>query len=255
MTWLDALVLGLLQGLTEFLPISSSGHLVLAQEVLGVHEQGAALEISVHLGTLLSVLVYYRRDLVEIVRDVFRGGPTARLGWMVVVGTVPAVFVGLLWKDDIEAAFESPRAAAVGLLATGAFLLLTRFAKRRPGDPGFGYAVVVGCAQAVAILPGVSRSGSTIGTGQLVGDDPVRAARFSFLLSIPAILGAAVLMLADGELGGGPGTGMLVLSGAVAFASGVAAIAFLIRLLGQGRLHWFGPYCLVVGALAWLLLG
>lgn len=255
MTWVDALVLGLLQGLTEFLPISSSGHLVLAQEVLGVHEQGAALEISVHLGTLLSVIVYYRRDLVLILQDVFRGGPTARLGWMVVAGTIPAVVVGLLWKKDIEAAFESPRAAAVGLLATGVLMLLTALARRRPGEPGFGYALIVGCAQAVAILPGVSRSGSTIGTGLFLGDDPVRAARFSFLLSIPAICGAAVLMLAGDELRNGPGTGMLVFAAAVAFVSGLAAIAFLIRLLGQGRLYWFGPYCLVVGAAAWFLLG
>lgn len=254
MDWIDALVLGLLQGLTEFLPISSSGHLVLAQEVLGVHQQGAAIEIAVHLGTLLSVLVYYRHDIVEIVRDVVRRGPTARLGWMVVVGTVPAVLVGLFLKDHVEEIFDSPRWAAGGLLVTGVFLLSTVLAKRRPGEPGFGYAVVVGCAQAIAILPGISRSGSTIGTGMFVGDDPVRAARFSFLLSIPAILGAAVLQFADGGMDGGPGAGMLALSAAVAFVSGIAAIAFLIKLLGQGRLAWFGPYCLAVGATAWMLL-
>jgi undecaprenyl-diphosphatase len=252
--WVDALVLGLVQGLTEFLPISSSGHLVLTQEVLGLHEPGAAIEIAVHLGTLLSVLVYYRADIVEIVRDVFRGGPTARLGWMVVVGTIPAVLVGLFLKDHIEAIFDSPRWAAGGLLATGAFVLLTPLARRRSGDPGFAYAVIVGCAQAIAILPGISRSGSTIGTAMFLGDDPVRAARFSFLLSIPAILGASVLLLADGGMSGGPGAAMLVASGVVAFASGLAAIAFLIKLLGQGRLAWFGPYCLIVGAIAWGLL-
>jgi len=252
--WIDALVLGLVQGLTEFLPISSSGHLVLTQEVLGIHAPGAAIEIAVHIGTLLSVLTYYRRDVVEIVRDVFRGGPTARLGWMVVVGTLPAVAVGLFLKDHIESIFDSPRWAAGGLLVTGVVLLLTAKARRRPGDPGFGYALIVGCAQAIAILPGISRSGSTIGAAMFLGDDPVRAARFSFLLSIPAILGASVLLFADGGLDGGPGAGMLVVSGAVAFASGLAAIAFLIKLLGQGRLAWFAPYCLVVGAIAWFVL-
>jgi undecaprenyl-diphosphatase len=252
--WVDALVLGLVQGLTEFLPISSSGHLVLTQEVLGIQEPGAAIEIAVHMGTLLSVLVYYRRDIAEITRDVFRGGPTARLGWMVVVGTIPAILVGLFLKDEIEAVFDSPRWAAGGLLATGAFLALTAKARKRPMDPGFGYALLVGCAQAVAILPGISRSGSTIGTGMFVGDDPVRAARFSFLLSMPAILGASVLLLADGNGNGSTGAAMLVVAGAVAFASGLAAIAFLIKLLGQGRLAWFAPYCLLVGAVAWFVL-
>ena len=254
MDWVDALVLGLVQGLTEFLPISSSGHLVLTQELLGIHESGAAIEIAVHLGTLLSVLVYYRYVIVEIVRDVFRGGPTARLGWMVVVGTIPAVIVGLFLKDHIEEIFDSPRWAAGGLLATGVFMLATSRAKRGTGDPGFGSAVIVGAAQAIAILPGISRSGSTIGTGMFLGDDPVRAARFSFLLSIPAILGASVLLFADGGMSGGPGTSMLVAAGVVSFASGLAAIAFLIKLLGQGRLAWFGPYCLIVGAIAWFLL-
>ncbi len=254
MGWIDALVLGLLQGLTEFLPISSSGHLVLAQEALGVHEPGAALEIAVHVGTLLSVLVYYRRDIIDIARDVVCRGPAARLGWMVVAGTIPAVLVGLFLKDDIERALDSPRFAAAGLLVTGTFLLLTRLARRRPSEPGFAYAIIVGCAQSVAILPGISRSGSTIGTGLLLGDDPVRAARFSFLLSIPAILGAAVLMFADGGMSGGPPAGMLIVAGAVSFASGLASIAFLIKLLGRGGLAWFGPYCLLVGAVAWYVL-
>ena len=246
MTWTDALVLGLLQGLTEFLPISSSGHLVLAQHGLGIDEPGAGLEIAVHLGTLASVVLYYRRDLVEILRDVLRGGPAARLGWLVVVGTRPIVVVGLTCREPI--------AAAWCLRVTGALMMGSPLARRRPGEPRFGYALLVGCAQAVAILPGVSRSGSTIATGMFAGDDPVRAARFSFLLSIPAISGAAILMAKDGAFAGRTDPVMLLGAGAVAFVSGLAAIAFLLRVLGRGRLFWFGPYCLVLGATAlWLL--
>ncbi len=254
MTWIDALVLGLVQGLTEFLPISSSGHLVLVQEMLDVSSPGAGLEIAVHLGTLLSVLVYYRRDVIEIVRDVVTKGPEARTGWMVVVATVPTVIVALIAKDQIDAAFDNPRVAAFGLLLTGAILLLTPAARRKLGRPGYGYAVVVGCAQVLAMTPGVSRSGSTIASAMFLGDDPVRAARFSFLMSIPAICGAAILGFADGGLENGPSVAMLALAAAVAFVSGLAAIAALIRLLGQGKLAYFGPYCVVVGAVAWFLL-
>ena len=254
MTWTDALVLGLLQGLTEFLPISSSGHLVLAQHGLGIDEPGAGLEIAVHLGTLASVVLYYRRDLVEILRDVLRGGPAARLGWLVVVGTLPIVVVGLTLREPIAAAFDEPLYSAGGLLVTGVLMMVSPLARRRPGEPRFGYALLVGCAQAVAILPGVSRSGSTIATGMFAGDDPVRAARFSFLLSIPAISGAAILMAKDGAFAGRTDPVMLLGAGAVAFVSGLAAIAFLLRVLGRGRLFWFGPYCLVLGATAlWLL--
>ncbi len=257
MTWIDALVLGLVQGLTEFLPISSSGHLVLAQEALGVAQPGAGLEIAVHLGTLVSVLVYYRQDIVTIVRDVFTKGPEARTGWMVVLATVPTVVVALLAKDQIEAAFDTPRVAAVGLLLTGSILLLTPLARRRPDVDGYGpgYAILVGCAQVLAMTPGISRSGSTIATAMFLGDAPVRAARFSFLMSIPAICGAAVLGLADGVSANGIDVSMLVFAAAVAFASGLAAIAALIRLLGQGRLAYFGPYCVLLGAVAWFLLG
>ncbi len=244
-------MLGLVQGVTEFLPVSSSGHLVLVEHGLGVRSNGQALEIAVHLGTLLAVLLHYRRDLVDIVRDVLRRSPGARLGWMVVVGTLPAVVVGLAFKHQIDAAFGSPRAAAWGLVATGVVLLLTPLARRRESAPGMLYAFVVGCAQAVAILPGVSRSGSTIGTALFLGDDAVRAARFSFLLSIPAIGGAAVLLFADGALRQVDAPGPLLLAACVAFVSGWAAIAFLIRLLGRGRLWCFGPYCLALGA--WVL--
>ncbi len=254
MTFTDALLLGVLQGLTEFLPISSSGHLVLAQELLGIAQDGAALEVVVHLGTLMSVILWYRKDIVEIVRDVFRGGPTARLGWMVVVGSIPVALVGILLKDHIDAALESPLVAAYGLIGTGIFLLLTKYAKRGAGEPGFVYALIVGTAQSIAILPGVSRSGSTIGTSMLLGDDPIRAARFSFLLSIPAILGAAAKTMLDDGLGEADQFAPLVLAGAAAFLSGLAAIAFLLKLLEKGRLRAFGPYCLAAGALAWMLL-
>ena len=254
MTYWEALLLGVLQGLTEFLPVSSSGHLVLAQELMGVARPGAALEIAVHLGTLVAVLWHYRRDVSAIARDVLVNGPLARLGWTVVVGTLPAVLVGLFLKDRVEAALDSPRIAAACLVATGVLLLLTRFARRREGEPGFGHALIVGVAQAVAILPGVSRSGSTIGTALFLGDEPVRAARFSFLLSIPAILGATVLTVKDGGFAASGELPQLVVAAVAAFVSGLLALVLLLRVLAAGRLSMFGPYCIAAGVLAWWLV-
>ncbi len=255
MTYVEALFLGVLQGLTEFLPVSSSGHLVLAQEVLAkwggsVPQPGPALEIAVHFGTLVAVVLYYRTVIVRIVRDVFTGGPHARLGWMVVVGTIPAVIVGLTLKDQIEAALDSPVVAGIGLIVTGVFLLLTKAARRGDQEPGFRYATIVGVAQAIAILPGLSRSGATIGTGMFLGDEPTHAAQFSFLLSIPAILGAVVLTVASGDLAATGHTPQLAVACAAAFVSGLGALWFLLRVLAKGRLAVFGPYCIVVGVLA-----
>jgi len=256
MTWVDALVLGLVQGLTEFLPISSSGHLVLTQELLGVASPGAALEIAVHLGTLGSVLVYYRRDLVEVTRDFFTGGPERRTGWLVIVATLPTVVFALLAKSLVDEAFEIPEVSMLGLLFTGLLLLATRFARRRSDMvPGVRFAVLVGLAQMFAITPGISRSGSTIGMAMFLGDDPVRAARFSFLLSIPAIAGAAVLEFGKRGAGSGTSVPLLVLAGVVAFVTGWAAIAVLITMLGKGRLAWFGPYCIAAAITAAIVIG
>lgn len=257
MDLIDAVVLGAVQGLTEFLPVSSSGHLVLAQELLGVQETGATLEVAVHLATLLSVVLYFWRDIWRVTAEFFGGGPGRKTALLVAVATLPAGLVGVLLKDQIEAFLDSPLLAAAMLIVTGVVLLLTRFAVRREDrEPGVVYALLVGCAQAVAILPGISRSGSTICTALFLGDDPDHAARFSFLMALPVILGAGLLKLDDlsGSADAASGVPLLVAS-IVAFATGLAAIHALMTALRKGKLAVFGPYCLLLGAgaLVWLL--
>ena len=259
-------LLAILQGLTEFLPVSSSGHLVLTQAALGTTGPALRLDVALHLGTLGAVLVGYRRDLAQIARDVL-GGRLRELG-LLFVGTLPAVFVGLFLRDFVHGLFESVRATAIGLCATSVILLLGERARRRgvareraldapdapaaPGaDVGVLDALLIGSAQACAILPGISRSGSTIACGLARGLAPQAAARFSFLLAIPAILGAAVLELpdafgADAEAGG-MGPAALAVGALIAGVVGYAALRALLAFLGRGAFAWFAAYCAALG--------
>ncbi|ADU51153.1 Bacitracin resistance protein BacA [Thermaerobacter marianensis DSM 12885] len=271
-----AIVLGVVQGLTEFLPVSSSGHLAVAENVLGVQLPGLAFEVMVHLGTLAAVLAVYGRDLGAAVAGFLRtggglwaggGGPAAgtaergwagldpgtRLGWLVIVGTIPAAVAGFALESRIEAAFDSPGLVAVFWIFTG-FLLW--WAARRPegGRPleraTLADALAVGLFQALALLPGVSRSGSTLVGGLVRGLRREEAARLSFLLSVPAIAGAAVLQLPDLLAAGTAGGGVALLAGALAAAvTGYAAIRWLWRWLVTGRLSWFAYYLWTVAIL------
>jgi undecaprenyl-diphosphatase len=264
---LEAILLGLVQGLTEFLPVSSSGHLVLAQRLLNVRESGILLEIALHTGTLFAVVVALRRDLVRIVQDLIAAlaacprkglGALRRaspLGWLI-VATLPAAIAGLLLRKQVEAAFESPRAAAGFLILTGVILLATRFRPRAVRPMNASRAFIMGLAQAVSLLPGVSRSGSTTSAGMLAGVAPPEALRFSFLMSVPAILGSIIVSLPDWsksvEASSLP---VLTLGTAMSFLAGLAAIAWLMRIVAHGRFHWFGVYCLIVGLAGVFLLG
>jgi undecaprenyl-diphosphatase len=257
-------LLAIVQGLTEFLPVSSSGHLVLAQRAMDLRAPALAIEIALHLGTLAAVLVVYRGALSELLHELRRG--ELRELAALAVGTVPAALVGLCLGDWIQAAFESARWAAVGLCVTAVVLVAGELARRRRGaeraptgghesaPTGLGAALVIGAAQAFAIWPGVSRSGSTIAAGLLCGLAPARAARFSFLLAIPAILGAAVLKLPDAlavESGlGWPLAWAALLAGLV----GWAALRALLAFLGRGAFLWFALYCAVLGAGTLLLV-
>lgn len=259
-------ILAVLQGLTEFLPVSSSGHLVLSQAALGIGGPVVRLDVALHLGTLGAVLVGYRRDLVRLLRDALR--LELREVALLALGTLPAVVVGLAFRDALHAAFESVRAAAVGLCGTAAILAVGEVARRRaaaraasgaggPGDAparagrervGPVDALLIGAAQALAILPGVSRSGSTIACGLVRGLAPQAAARFSFLLAIPTIAGAAVLELPDtwGEADGIP-LGWLLAAAVLAGVVGYAALRVLLAFLGRGAFVWFAAYCAVLG--------
>jgi len=253
---LHAVILGLLQGLTEFLPVSSSGHLVLAGAFLEVNAPGATFEIFAHFGTLVAILVYFRRDVgamaVSCLR--FRRDEHTRTALLILLGSVPAAAVGLLLKDYVEPLFDLPVLAACMLLVTAAMLFATRLIPRGRREVGLRTTIAMGVAQAIAILPGISRSGATIATGMATGAEKEKVARFSFLLVIPALAGATAL-----ELAKAPEMEALVpdlIGAATAFVSGILALHWFLRLVARGRLDRFGWYCLVVGtgALAALLI-
>jgi undecaprenyl-diphosphatase len=254
--------LGALQGLTEFLPVSSSGHLVLARALLGLRSPGASLEAWLHLGTLAAVVTAYRRSLGTLARAVRPGGDAAtrvaRRGLVALgVASLPAAVVGLGGRTALEATFAAPGVVAAGLVATSCVLASLAFAPTGGAAQGAGEvpapptvaAVVVGLAQAAALVPGVSRSGATIAAARWLGLGPEQAAAFSFVLSIPAVAGAAALELA------GHGASQLVAAPALAGAAtagavGYAALAVVRRMLVRDRLWLFAPYTLAAAALA-----
>ena len=251
MSYIDAIVLGILQGLTEFLPVSSSGHLVLAQKLLGVKQSGVTFEVLVHLGSLVAVLIYFRKKIWLLIKSVFNSqyAEYRKVVVFLVVGTIPAVIVGFSLKDFFERSFSSPVLAASMLLATGAILLSTRFVRKGNRRVNLAAAIIMGIGQAISILPGISRSGTTIASGMLWGVDPSEAAEFSFLLSIPAIAGAVVLNareLAALE----PYLAGQYLAGTVsAFVFALLAVYTVLAVVRKGKFEYFAYYCFAAGLL------
>jgi undecaprenyl-diphosphatase len=271
---LQALWLGVLQGVTEFLPISSSGHLVLGKAILGVHTAGVAYEVFVHFGTFLAILTLFWGDVWNILKAVgralrhplagtwqerYREDPFFRLAILICLGTIPILIVGLLFESKIEDAFSNPLLVSIALIVTGTLLLGTRWT--RPHDTRFGMvrAFVIGLAQAFAILPGISRSGSTIAAAMYSGVERSEAARFSFLLVLPAILGATVLEGSELLQTGLPSQGAITLlvGTLAAYGSGTIALKWLLGVIRRGRLDRFAYYCYVVGiiGLIWFAHG
>ena len=247
----DALVLGVVQGATEFLPVSSSGHLVIAQAVLDVSIPGVVFEIAVHLATLVSVLLVYRQRVSKlIVGTLHRDKESWRYLTLLVIATLPAAVIGILWGDQVEALFERPEVVGIALLVTGALLWSTKSALARGPDgfPTVRIAILMGFAQAFALVPGISRSGATVVAGLWLGLGAREAAAFSFLMAIPAISGAAILkapeMLA---MGAGVSTGALAVAGLAAGLTGVLAIRSFVSLLEKQSFHRFAGYCWAVG--------
>jgi undecaprenyl-diphosphatase len=243
-------LLGLIQGLTEFLPVSSSGHLVLAERLFGFTSPGLICEASLHLGTLAAILVVFRRDLADLFRALTPRGTIERrkeIGFLV-IGTVPIVVLGLLLRGTADRWFHSLWVLGIGWLATAAMLHAAqrRAAKATSALPSAAGSLGIGIAQSVALAPGVSRSGFSIGAGILAGLRPERAARFSFLLSIPAVAGAAGLTLWDGLSGPAAGAADLLgilLGTGVAFLVGLLALRVLLQLVARGCLWPFAVYC------------
>lgn len=250
----QGILLGLVQGLTEFLPVSSDGHLAVIGHVAGVRTPGVFVEVALHVATLGSILVVYGRRFWVLTLGVLRREPDAlRYAGLLLIGMIPAGIVGLLLEDLIARAFDSLWMAGAGFLVTAAALWSTRSrsqmieAASRPSPLG---ALIIGLAQALTPLPGVSRSGMTIASGLWVGLGAVPAADFSFLMAIPLIAGAGLVEARHiGTDVAHVGAVPLLAGCLVAFVSGVFAIRFLVALLRRGRFHVFAPYCLAVGLL------
>ena len=246
MNWFQALILGIIQGFTEFLPISSSGHLVLGQAILGIEQPGNEFEILVHLGTLASVLVVFLDDIKSLLLSL-TSKKTQSFIIFVLVGSIPAVGIGLGFKDILEALFDNIASVSGALIFTGLILYCSSFVKQGDKEHSIVTSILIGCAQAVAIIPGVSRSGMTICTALFLGLSPKEAARFSFLLAIPAISGAGILRALDVSGGFQLPLSVSIVAFLSSFGVGVVALKWLLGWLEQGKFHYFGVYCFAVG--------
>lgn len=268
MTLFRAVVLALVQGLTEFIPVSSSAHLVLVPAALGWPLPSVEFDALLHAGSLVAVLVYFRRELLQLIREVWHPGAERRLAGLLVIGTIPAAFVGFFFEDQISVAFERPRLTAALLIGTAAVLAAAELYVRRPQHSeekragsyvgriavalSWSGAAFVGASQAAAILPGLSRSGLTIGAGLFAGLDRSQAARFSFLLSIPALAGASLLEIPK-LWGSSIAFTPLAAGFAVSAATSYLAVAGMIGYLERSGLYPFAGYCLGIGLLGvWL---
>ena len=262
MTWYEGVFLGFLQGATEFLPVSSSGHLVMGQALFGIEVPGVSFEVALHLATLLSVLIVYRARIGALVAGVGRRDPgQLRYAGLLLLASVPAAVAGVGFGGFFESLFDTPAVTGVALVVTGCVIWTARRALGREpaGRPGPATALFVGLAQAAAIVPGISRSGTTVVAALWRGVSPAEAAAFSFLMSVPAVGGAALLKLqelasvsAAGQ--GAPAGGLVslgVLGGAAAVAcvTGVLAIRTFRAMLENRSFHVFAPYLWVVGVL------
>jgi undecaprenyl-diphosphatase len=266
--WFEAVVLGIVQGLTEFLPVSSSAHLRIVGALAGWDDPGAAFTAIIQIGTELAVLVYFARDIGRIVLAWLlslvgrrKGDPDARMGWLIIIGSIPIVVLGLIFQNRIETTFRDLRIVAIALVT---FSLLLYWADRvgvkkgRLGDLTVGDGIIFGFAQSLALIPGVSRSGGTITAGLFIGYTREAAARYSFLLAIPAVLGSGLYEAYDSLKGGGAQTvawGPTALATVISFAVGLSVIAWLLRYLTHGSFTPFVVYRIVVGLLVLGLVG
>lgn len=265
MSTVEAIILGIVQGLTEFLPISSSGHLRIVPALFGWDDPGAAFTAVVQLGTMAAVLLYFRRDLWSItsvwtrslVDPSLRSAPQARLGWYLVVATVPISVLGLAFADQIETGARDLRLIATALIVFGLVLALSDGVGRKAkkiDQLSVRDGVLIGFAQSLALIPGVSRSGATITAGLLAGYTRTDAARFSFLLSVPAVVLSGLYQLGDVTAGDGPGLAATVVATVAAFVVGYASIAWMLRWLTRHTTAVFVIYRVALGGLVWSLL-
>jgi undecaprenyl-diphosphatase len=270
MSWWQVIFLAVVQGITEFLPISSSGHLAIASRVFFADDAGASFTAVSQLGTELAVLLYFARDIGRIAKSWLNGlvvkahrdNVDYRMGWYVIIGTIPICVLGLLFKDEIRTGVRNLWIVAVALVAFSAVIAAAEYFGRRTRHAEqlrWPDAVTVGLAQCLALVPGVSRSGATISAGLFLGLDRELAARFGFLLAIPAVFASGLFSLPDAfkpVSEGMSATGLqLAVAVLIAFVVGLAAIAWLLRFLVRHRMYWFVAYRVVIGVVVMVLLG
>jgi undecaprenyl-diphosphatase len=270
MGWFEAVVLGVVQGLTEFLPISSNAHLRIVGAAFGWSDPGAAFTAITQIGTELAVLLYFARDIGSIIAAWFgsitgrrkRNDPDARMGWLIIVGSIPIIVLGLLFQKQIETSLRDLRIIAIALVAFSLVLYVAdrRGAKdRHLADLTVGHGIVFGFAQALALIPGVSRSGGTITAGLFLGYTRAAAARYSFLLAVPAVLGSGLYEAYKAFKGGVHGAQVdwppTIVATVLAFVVGLSVIAWLLRYLNRGSFVPFVVYRVVLGLLVLGLVG
>lgn len=258
MSWIEALILGLLQGLTEFLPVSSSGHLELGGALFGMTNPEAffAFNIMVHGATFLSVVVVFWKDISDLIINLFRfkWNAETRFALLLLVSAVPVGIVGLLFEEQVQSLFEG-RIVLVGfmLLITAALLFFTRFAPKNPREIDLKSALLIGLAQTVAVIPGISRSGATISMALYLGIERGKAIRFSFLMVLIPIFGAnflKIIRMSEGASLAALETTPLIIGTVAAFVAGLAACKWMLNIVRKGNIAWFSVYCIVVGLTA-----
>ncbi|MDP2928776.1 MAG: undecaprenyl-diphosphate phosphatase [Candidatus Omnitrophota bacterium] len=254
MTMIQAIISGIVQGVTEFFPMSSSGHLVLLHSVFGFRQSMLTFDVFLHFGTILSVLIFFRKEIVNMLRK------DKALLKFIIVGSIPTFIIGLLFKDVVENYFSMPRTVGLFLVITGIFLLLASLSAiyrkiiRRNRPLGYLNSIIIGFAQGISILPGISRSGSTIGAALMAGLGESDAVKFSFLLSVPAVLGANILKARQicGNLVS-TDTVAFIAGGIAAMVTGFFAIKVLLVILNKNLFFLFGIYCMLMGAAVMIL--
>ena len=257
MNYIDAIILGIIQGLTEFLPVSSSGHLELAKAILGdqkVPQESLTFTVVLHFATALSTIVIFWKEILQIIRGLFQFKINEEFEFSVkiIVSMIPAVLVGLLFEEQLEEFFTG-NVLLVGfmLLITGLLLLLADKAKNTDKPVSYLNALIIGLSQAIAMLPGISRSGATISTSVLLGVDRTKAARFSFLMVVPLIFGKVAKDFSDGVISFGDENFLIMAVGFLAaFISGLVACKWMIALVQKSKLYYFSIYCFAVGIIA-----
>lgn len=256
MSWIEALILGLVQGLTEFLPVSSSGHLELGKYLLGIEaEKSLSFTVAVHGGTVLSTIVVFRKDIFQIIKGlfVFSWNESWKFAALIAVSMVPVIIVGLFFADYVELFFSGDiRFVGYMLIITATLLAFTYFKKSNERKIGFLDSFIIGLAQAFAVLPGISRSGATISTGLMLGNKRELLARFSFLMVLIPILGANMLDILKNDPAGNSSIGLvpIIIGFAAAFFSGLLACKWMINIVSKGKLIYFSIYCFIIGLFA-----